>query len=270
MTIRQTTLLALLAAGALTGLGGARAQEPKPEKTPGVEPASVWQAGLSKLAGRYTFAQVASPGGLWETFTPAKGGNITRKQVSLNELPPAFGDGLRTAHLTISDLKLPGELHAEERESPSKRGKMRFYEETALGKISLKNLPGIAGLQGDNGSYSGPVEFTLEHSSHSNPSVSGVFFARLMGESTWGAATLDFATLQAHRPSTDPKDDPEPTLRAVLTNARVLRSGYEVFAFVEWEQKEKAGARDYNGSVRLIRSDAPTAPVPGARAGVTR
>lgn len=269
MTIRQTTLFALLAAGVLTGLGGARAQEPRAEK-PAVEPASIWPAGLSRMAGRYVFTQVASPGGLWETYTPAKG-NIVRKQVSINELPPAFRDGLRAAQITISDLKLPGALHAEERESPSKRGKIRFYEETALGKLTMKNLPGIAGVQGDKGTYTGPAEFTIEHQGHSNPSVSGIFFTRQQGEMTWGAATLDYASFEAYRPMTDPKEDPEPTLRSVITNARVLRSGYEIFAFVEWEQKDKAGTRDFTGSVRLMRSDAPSAPpVPGARARLTR
>src|SRR5688572_14347065 len=106
MMIRHTTLFALLSAGALAGLGGARAQEPKPEK-PAVEPASIWQAGLARMAGRYVFAQVASPGGLWETYTPANGGTVTRKQVSINEVPPAFRSGLLAAQITISDLKLP-------------------------------------------------------------------------------------------------------------------------------------------------------------------
>jgi hypothetical protein len=105
----------------------------------------------------------------------------------------------------------------------------------------------------------------LGHQSHSNPSVSGILNLRKQQEQTWGAATLDYADLLA---STLPKD-PNGEGETVLNNARVLRSGTEIFCYVEWREKEGAASRTILGAVRLQR--VPEAAPPAApAAGVDR
>ena len=275
----------LLAAGLAMGtlaMAGAQAQAPPApeereaaEAAPMLDPKTIWPAGLEKLAGRYVFYQVASPGGLWETFTPKNGRSI-RRQVSINQLPAAFRDRLTRAEVVISDIKMPV-IEASERLSPSKRGMLRFYSERAEGRLNIRGLPGIGGNADDAGAFSGPVLFRLDHGSHSNPSVVGILQQRMHQEQTWGAATLDYADLVAMpvpveapangdkpRPqkapvkpkpgdaeAADDAGDPVP----VMVNARTLRSGIEIFSFVEWRQKGKDGDRHYTGSVRMIRDD---------------
>ncbi len=268
-------------------------EAPTPEAMPSPEEIrAIWPANLQKIAGRYVFAQVASPGGLWETFTPKKG-DPTHRQVSLNELPAAFRNRLLKAEITISQLQAPTVVQANQRLSPSKRGMLRFYSEAGMGRVEVKNLPGVAGRDGDTGNFKGPVALRLEHQSHSNPSVNGVLYQRLQAEKTWGAATLDYADLLAHSLPPAPKPEsgkaaPEGAGAAkeekeakeakedkeehedehagetVLTNARILRSGVEIFAFVEWTEKTNKGDRRIMGSVRLMKQDdaKPQTPAP--------
>ena len=232
-------------------LASAAAQDTPPKPAPN----PIWQAGLQQLAGRYIFVQVASPGGLWERFTP-KQGLSTSRQVSINELPSALRDRLTKAEIVISDLKLPTQIEADERESPSKRGKLRFYNETGHGRLVMRNLPGIGGNTGDAGEYSGPVTFHIEHRGHSNPSISGILLQRINQEATWGVAAIDFADLTATAP---PKKEGEEA-EIVIGNARILRSGVEIFAFMEWRTEAADGERTVTGAVRLARRDAQVGP----------
>jgi hypothetical protein len=232
---------------AATPLRGAKAQD-APVR---VDPKVIWQADLAKLAGRYGFAQVASPGGLW---LKEEGKD---RQVSIGELPPALRERFENAEIVISDLQLPGTVEAADRESPSKRGRLRFYNESAIGRLSMRGLPGIGGAQQDEGNFAGPVLFQIDHAGHSNPSVSGVLTLRQQQERTWGVATVDYADLSAAAllPNGKPGEDDSP----VMMNARILRSGVEIFAYVEWTE---AGRR-YQGSLRLARrqpTPAPAAP----------
>lgn len=287
------------------------APAPTPPKT---DPKTIWPAGLKELAGRYQFIQVASPGGLW-----ARTGKEAR-QVSLNELTPAVRDRLRKAELIISDLQFEGAPDAREEVSPSRRGTLRFYSESAVGNLTLHNVPGIGGDDEDKGEFQGRVLFGLNHQSHSNPSVSGVLFQRMQQEPTWGVATLDYADLEAvpfvegkapprrrpappnsttqrpnasrvvlastvtapselggfrltaepTKPGKPAPDKPAPgkptpakpmppvadgdeETTPTIANARVLRSGIEIVAFVEWEEKVNGKATLYNGSIRLIK-----------------
>lgn len=212
-----------------------------------VDAKRIWPADLERISGRYTFIQVASPGGFWERTT-GPNGEETRRQVSLNEVPAAFREKLQNAEIIISDLKSPRRIDASERLSPSKRGMLRFYVEEGLGNVSVRNLPGVNGAD-EAHDYSGPVLFRIEHQSHSNPSVSGILTQRGSEESTWGAATLDSANLTASTLPKDEKDEGE----SIITNARILRSGVEIFAFVEWNEREGNTSRFITGSVRLVR-----------------
>lgn len=289
------TLLTLAASGM-----AAAAQDPEPKAEP-VDPKTIWPASLDKLAGKYVFMQVASPGGLWERAAGANG-KMQFRQVSINEVPAALREKLTHAELTLSDVAASA-VEASERTSPSGRGKLRFYSESATGKMVARGLPGLTSRDKDNGSFSGPVVFHLEFNGHSNPSVSGVLQTRIRQEMTWGAATLDYADLAAEVAQPDPpaegaaagakgaapapaakstkpaspgsraekpapgkdapvKDKAAPGADAhdeaetVLTNARILRSGVEIFVYVEWEDKDKKGLpRLYNGTVRLIRAE---------------
>lgn len=242
---------ALLVALGLTFVGAtatpvpSRAQAPDPVPDPAkVQPSEIWPASLERIAGRYSYAGVASPGGLWLSDSAG------RRQVSVNELSAEARNRLTQAEIIISDLKLPAAVEASQRRSPSGRGLLRHYEEQAPGRLVLRNLRGIGGLSQDPGAYEGPVMFGISHSSHSNPSVSGILTLRRQQEATWGAATLDYADLSAV-PATGQED---PETQPVIGNARILRSGVEIFAFVGWQEKSADGAeRDYTGSVRLVR-----------------
>lgn len=207
----------------------------------------IWPASLEQIAGRYTFVQVASPGGFWERATSATG-EETHRQVSINEVPAAFREKLLNAEIIISDLKSPRRIEAVERLSPTKRGMLRFYDEEGQGSLVVRNLPGVSGEE-EAQDYSGPVILHIQHQSHSNPSVHGILSQRAHEEATWGAATLDSATLSA---TSIPANENDEGL-AVLTNARILRSGIEIFAFVEWLEKEGTANRLITGSVRLVR-----------------
>src|SRR5262249_61148040 len=122
-----------------------------------------------------------------EGDSPGRKGGLVYQQVSIKELPAPFRAKISHAEITISDLKLPGMAEAVQRQSPSKRGMLRFYSEVVEGRLQMKGLPGIRGVDGDTGAYSGPVEFHLDHQSHSNPSVSGVLHQRIAQEPTCGA-----------------------------------------------------------------------------------
>lgn len=223
------------------------APAPAPEGGEKVDAQRIWPANLERLVGRYTFAQVASPGGLWERGIGPGGAEIQR-QVSINEVPAAFREKLLNAEVIISDLKSPRRMEASERLSPSKRGMLRFYDEEGLGNVVVRNLPGVSG-DDDMSDYAGPVVFHIQHQSHSNPSVSGVLSQRGQEEMTWGVATLDSATLTATLIPKDEKDEGH----SVITNARILRGGVEIFAFVEWTEESEGTRRHINGSVRLLR-----------------
>lgn len=212
MKTRQLTAACMAATGVMGAAYLASAAMAQDEKPPVEMPPmlsveqvkAIWPAGLQRIAGRYVFSQVASPGGLWESVSNPQG-QLKLRQVSLNEVPTAFRQRLTTSEIVISDLQLPTQIEAAQRESPSKRGHLRFYSETSIARVTVKNLPGMAGREGDLGNFSGRVLLRLEHQSHSNPSVNGVLQQRLQGERTWGAATLDYADLTASTLPESPK-----------------------------------------------------------------
>lgn len=305
------TVIGIVGAAYLASAAMAQDEKPPVDMPPMLSAEQVrviWPAGLQRIAGRYVFSQVASPGGLWERTESAKGTQRSR-QVSLNEVPAAFRQRLTTAEIVISDLELPTLIEASQRESPSKRGMLRFYSETTIGKVQVKNLPGIAGRDGDAGTFTGRVLLRLEHQSHSNPSVAGILQQRLQAEPTWGVAALDYADLSASSippppaegadpggPAAKPGSAPEKKPQAgakpagklpdkgkpaaarpaapkpgekehpeheedlegqpIITNARVLRGGIEIFAFVEWETRTGGTTQRIYGSVRLLRNEA--------------
>lgn len=262
MTGIQTTTLATAAVLALS-LTALAAPENSPQEKPAAPPAEpgvdarqIWPAGLDRLAGRYVFVQVASPGGLWETAVAADG-TTRKRQVSINEISADWREKLENATITISLEEGPRRVSATQRESPSKRGNLRFYEEEALGKVAVRNLPGVHGGEGVQ-NFSGPALLRLNHQSHSNPSVSGVLRARQQQEQTWGAATLDYADLAASTIPSKPDDEGTP----VLANVRVLRSGTEMFAYVEWSDKAGGVMRTVQGAVRLLRQQEASIPTP--------
>ena len=236
---------------------GARPVERAGNKAPQAEagkprPDEIWPAGLQRLAGDYVYARVASPGGLWKVTTAAGTDERVRRQVAIDDLPVAAREKLTHAQITISNLQLPTEIDASERVSPSKRGKLRFYEESAVGALSIRNLPGIGGDEEGRGDFSGRVLFSLTHNSHSNPSMSGLYNIRQREEPTWGVAALDSADLSAAVHSGDAKEH-EHEAAPIVGNARVLRSAREIFAFVEWTDKDAAGEHSYSGALRLLR-----------------
>jgi hypothetical protein len=238
----QGVLLATAASWAAGGFAcGWAQQENAPPK-----PADIWPAGLEKLAGRFVFVQVGSPGGLWKVVHPKEGATVSR-QIAIDDVEAQLRDRLKGAELVISDLKLPTKVEASEEVSPSKRGKIRRYTETVDGRLAMKNLPGIGGDTDDPGEYSGPVSFGLNHLSHSNPSRFGIQTLRDQQEVTWGTATIDYADLRATVPGKNPKDEEI----SVIENARVLRGGLEIFAYMEWRKLENGGETLYRGSVRL-------------------
>ena len=240
---------ALCAALTATAMAQDKPDQPdKPMSQPAVKPETIWPASLARIAGRYVFGQVASPGGFWEVAME-NGKPRTTRQLSINEVPAAYREQLTHAEITLSDLKLPSTVTAEEHTSPSGRGKLRYYEEQTTGQLVMKGIPGIGGDEGDSGTYSGPVTFTLAHQSHSNPSVSGILQMRLRQEPTWGVAVTDYADL--HAVALPVKGDDEG--KVIIGNARILRSGVEIFAYTEWQDKDAPGYRVIHGSVRFLR-----------------
>lgn len=212
------------------------------------DPKTIWEGGLEKLAGTYRFVQVASPGGLWER-TSDKDGKAKVRQLSINEAPAALREQILKSEIVISDLVTPTQKQSDARVSPSGRGVLRFYAETTTGKLTMKGLPGV-GLDSEMGrEFTGPVTFALEHQSHSNPSVSGILLLRGQTESTWGAATIDFATLTAG--TAPPANNPEADGMVVIANARSLRSAIEIFSYVEWRIGEGIQEVLITGSIRL-------------------
>ncbi|MBI3946646.1 MAG: hypothetical protein HY321_12055 [Armatimonadetes bacterium] len=219
---------------------------------PSAEAREVWPASLQSLAGRYVFARVASPGGIWERLRPSQpDARTSTRQVSIDDLPAPLRERLTHAEIIISDLKLPSEVEFDQRTSPSGRGKLRSYYESAIGRLAMCNVPGIGAESGDSGEFEGPVRFTIEHFSHSNPSVSGVHAQRVQQEGTWGAAALDYADLGAIPLAEDGSDGPGE--RAPIANARILRSGVEIFAYLEVVYQAEDGEHHYSGCLRLVR-----------------
>src|SRR4051812_10258548 len=96
VTAGAAVLLTAAARAAASGDDNGKIEDPK------IDAAAIWPAGLEKLAGRYVFAQVASPGGLWERTLPVPAGGTAPRQVSLNEIPAAFREKLTHASITIS------------------------------------------------------------------------------------------------------------------------------------------------------------------------
>lgn len=250
---------------ALTATAMAQDKPDQPDKAapqPAVKPETIWPASLQRIVGRYVFGQVASPGGFWEV-DEENGKGRTARQVSINEVPAAYREQLTHAEITLSSLKLPSTVMAEERTSPSGRGKLRYYQEETDAQLVMKGVPGIGGDHGDSGAYSGPVTVTIEHHSHSNPSVSGLLLLRQQQEPTWGVAVTDYADFHAVAPPAKGEDEG----KVVIGNARILRSGVEIFAFTEWQVNGVGGNRNIHGSVRFIR--VPDQPVkPPAPGGV--
>src|SRR4051794_12614232 len=52
---------------------------------PAPAPEQIWPAGLARIAGRYRFIQIDSPGGLWQKTVNASKEDL--QQISLNQLP---------------------------------------------------------------------------------------------------------------------------------------------------------------------------------------
>src|SRR5947207_15775709 len=111
---RLPFLMASLATGAIAAaaLGGAGAQERAAPKKP-VDPASIWPASLTQFEGRFVYAQVASPGGLWESI-PSGDEKVALRQIAIDDLPAALRDRLRKAEIVVSDIHRPTEVEAEE------------------------------------------------------------------------------------------------------------------------------------------------------------
>lgn len=251
----------LAAAGLLAGASSAQG---KPGEVPADEELRrrVWPVALADLQGEFRFVQVASPGGLWLRLRKAQGGTV--RQISLHEAPAEFRKKLEGAVLELRNVQRVGPIEVSDERSPSGRGTIRRYTENGSGSLVLKGIPGIGGESGDSGEHTGPVELELSHTSHSNPSPSGIFRLRLSQEPTWGAATIDYADLVAVAPPSarrqpaslqqpGQEEDAEPLI--VVGNARVMRSGYEIFAFVQWLKEERDQLVDIVGAVRLLRSD---------------
>ncbi len=262
-------LLAALGVGLIVP-SGALGQQPVPPaeaQAPTADPKVIWPAGLDRLAGRFVFVQVGSPGGLWRKE------GLKSRQIAIDDLPTAMQTKLRAAEIVISDIKLPTQVEASESLSPSKRGMIRHFSESALGRLVIKNLPGAAASDAV-GDYSGPALFHLEHSLHSNPSLTGVLEQRLNQEGTWGAATLDYADLGAEvyvpEPAAPPKngqkraekEQPDAETAAPISNARVMRNGQEIFVFVSWIEKVGKVEREYLGTVRMVKESSKMAPRP--------
>jgi hypothetical protein len=241
----------------------------KPEAAPATAkptPEQVWPASLARIAGKYRFIQVASPGGLWQRTLA--NGKLETQQVSMSQLPKGLREQLESAELQILDLQAPGEVEASMKKSPGTGGMIRHYTEEARGKLVMRGLPGIGMVQGDAGEYTGEVVFGLEHTSLSNPSVRGITYTRSKTEPTWGVATVDYAEFTAMKPPKKDQDGADPDFP--VFNARILRSGLEIFAFIQWadpEGQRNGTQREIWGSVRLLREDEnvvpPPPPMPG-------
>jgi hypothetical protein len=253
---RSAPLAAMLPLLLIVGAGPAQQREEKP--APNQAPEQVWQAGLTRMAGKYRFIQVASPGGLWRIRQT--GDKRERDQVSLSQLPQAFRETLEKAEIQILDLQVPGEVSAQVGKSPGVGGMLRHYTEEARGKLVMRGLPGVADRERDTGEFSGEVVFGIDHTSLSNPTVPGVWLTRFRTEPTWGAATLDYADLTAMKVSPEAAEDADPEYP--LFNSRILRSGLEIFAFVQWFDPSTGdgyAGDQYVGAVRLVRADVPMA-----------
>jgi hypothetical protein len=255
---------ALLSLSLALPLAAAAEPVPPPDAPPMPAPPApeqIWQAGLARIAGNYRFVQIASPGGLWQKTVTA--GKEDVQQLSLSQLPKALREQLQKAEIEILDLQTPTTVKASSEKSPGVGGMLRHYSEDTPGRLVMRGLPGIGSVDGDSGNFSGGVIFGLDHTSLSTPSVPGVLFTRAKTEATWGAATLDYAELIAQKPLPKGQEDGDP--QYPIFNARILRSGVEIFAFFQWtdpEAKKKGTQREIWGTVRLLRVNGDTAPPP--------
>jgi hypothetical protein len=253
---------------ALTALPLAAAAKPaqRPEASPApakVTPEQVWPASLTRMAGKYRFVQVASPGGLWQKTL--SGGKEEVQQVSMSQLPSSLRERIEKAEIQILELQMPTTVNASMEKSPGVGGMLRHYTEEARGRLVMRGVPGIGSREGDSGEYDGEVVFGIDHTSLTNPTVPGVWITRFNTEMTWGAATLDYAELTAQKPAKKGEEEAEPEYP--IFNARILRSGMEIFAFIQWldpEAVQKGDRREIYGCVRLLRVNEAPAPPPTA------
>lgn len=240
-------------------LAAAEPAVPEASTTPPPSPEQIWPAGLTRIAGTYRFIQIASPGGLWQKTST--GGKVDTQQISLSQLPKPLREQLQKAEIQILNLETPTTIKASSEKSPGMGGMLRQYAEETPGRLVMRGLPGIGSTEGDTGNFSGMVIFGMDHSSLTNPSVPGVLFTRAQTEATWGVATLDYGELVAQKPLVKGQpEDAEPDYP--IFNARILRSGKEIFAFFQWtdpEMKKKGNFRQIWGTVRLLRAEADAA-----------
>lgn len=281
-----TAILGLLALAAAAPPGRAQNGKPQAGSAPVQEPRppagdlelarKLWPKGLRELSGRWVFSKIASPGGLQLRTYPRQAGAVgSSRKVDLEGLPAEMRRHLKGAELVIGPLEGGLDSRASSRESPSKRGHIRHVEEASVGRIRLSYIPGVGEVEKPGKPFSGKVLFVLEHTSHSNPSPSGVRDARETQEATWGPAFIDYADLTAivlppepaqpaakpgagTRPAAPPRPVPEGQAEdepevIVLNNCRVMRSGTEIIAYVEWETEQPGGTVRYFGSILLTR-----------------
>jgi hypothetical protein len=252
---------AFVAALVALPLAAAAEPAPTPDAPPPPAPEQIWQAGLARIAGKYRFIQIASPGGLWQKTVA--NGKEDLQQLSLSQLPKALREQLQKAEIQLLDLQTPTTVKASSEKSPGVGGMLRHYSEETAGRLVMRGLPGIGSTGGDSGNFGGEVIFAIDHTSLSNPSVPGVLFTRAQTEATWGVATLDYAELIAQKPLPKGQEDGDPEYP--IFNARILRSGVEIFAFFQWtdpEAKKKGTHREIWGTVRLLRAEGDAAPPP--------
>lgn len=226
-------------------------------------PTLVWQADLDDIAGTYRFAQVSSPGGLWNV----RNNSAESRQVSINEVPQALRDKLLNAEIKISELG--DRTIYEANEGPSPAGNvLRDFMEARKARVTVKNLPGIDGGRTNDGpDFEGEVELEIFHSSvvRNVPARNSIIRGR--EEPTWGAAAVDYADLRAvaHAHSEEPAEaapvEGESAAEAphaedlpIIDNARVLRSGNEIIVSIYWIYMEGTESEAlYRGSVRLVK-----------------
>lgn len=224
-----------------------------------VEPKAMWYNGLTQIGGTYQYVQIESPGGLWQEdrILNAKS---EMKQVSINELPAALKEKLLKAEIQILDIKQTS-IEANQKASPGPRGQapyhgmLRTYEEHATGSLVIHNIPGIGLMDQDAGEFQGKATLELVMGNHSDPSDAGILSERLAGEMIWGSAAQmrNYATLEGFKAG-GVQDDPA---AHVMANARLLRGGQEIVAYVEWTQKTGKAERPeiiYRGAIRLART----------------
>lgn len=224
-----------------------------------VAPQAIWHDGLSVIQGKFQFVQVSSPGGLWIKDSIQGAREPLYTQVSMNELPGELQAKLKNAEIKLqivgsTDSQAEQSVAPGQRGQPPYHGHLRRYEETGRGVLTIQGLPGIGLAENDRGEFSGEVDFSLESQNHSDPSDIGIFEERFKQEMTWGPAAQlrNYADLRAHRHGATEDD----SLAMPMANARLLRGGREIIAYIEWTSPNPPAGisrRVYQGSVRLYR-----------------